>query len=197
MLYSPFFPQYYYTEADNYCDDWVQFHPSSEETDLIKRLNIPLNKPTPVNNLRQLSSALKYLLYEHYSENPYREDTVDCCFKMILYKLAEAEMKNSGQLKFSEKQSCIDEIFDADEHRSYNGRLLWLRQEIYLNPGKKWETEDMAQQFHLSISRFQHIYKETFGTTVKSDVINSRIAKASKLLSESDMTVQEISIFVG
>ena len=55
----------------------------------------------------------------------------------------------------------------------------------------------MAKDLSLSRSRFQHLYSETFGTSVTKDIISSRLNKASELLITTDMPVKDIALMIG
>ncbi len=77
-------------------------------------------------------------------------------------------------------------------HR-YQDELETLRRRIYSEPSLDWSAESISAQIGLSTSRFQHLYKEQFGTTILADVISSRIALAKNLLHQSDLSINEVA----
>ena len=49
----------------------------------------------------------------------------------------------------------------------------------------------------MSRSSFQHLYKKMFGTSVMKDVTKGRIERAKRLLSSTNLTVNEIAVRCG
>ena len=72
-----------------------------------------------------------------------------------------------------------------------------LRADMYRNPHKFKNTEDMASAVNLSRSRFSVLYKEIFGVSPQSDHIDAKISKASYLLSVGTLSLTEISEICG
>ncbi|MBQ7131489.1 MAG: substrate-binding domain-containing protein [Oscillospiraceae bacterium] len=77
-------------------------------------------------------------------------------------------------------------------HR-YQDELENLRRRIYAEPALDWSAESISALIGLSTSRFQHLYKEQFETTILADVITSRITLAKNLLRHSDLSINEIA----
>jgi len=77
-------------------------------------------------------------------------------------------------------------------HR-YQDELENLRRRIYAEPALDWSAESISALIGLSTSRFQHLYKEQFETTILADVITSRITLAKNLLSHSDLSINEVA----
>ena len=59
------------------------------------------------------------------------------------------------------------------------------------------EREELAERMHLSISHFQHLYREFFGTSCIRDVIDARIAYAQYYLTTTEMSIQALAVFCG
>lgn len=55
----------------------------------------------------------------------------------------------------------------------------------------------MAAEIGLSRSRFEHLYKETFGISVNRDRIRARVKRAAELLTSGDLPVSQIGALVG
>lgn len=77
-------------------------------------------------------------------------------------------------------------------HR-YQDELENLRRRIYAEPALDWSADKISALIGLSTSRFQHLYKEQFGTTILADVIASRITLAKTLLRRSDLSINEVA----
>lgn len=183
IIYTPEYPEYYHADGDEYADDWIHFGPDEDEEQLIKELEIPLNKVVPVADITQVSSIIRNMCYEQYSANKNRKMTVDMYFRILLYKLNEcAEAYNLA--------SSVNES-------KYFEKLLWLRECIYRWPAREWSIDDMAEELSLSRSRLQHIYNDTFGVSISKDIIASRNDKARDLLKNPELSISEISSIVG
>ena len=61
------------------------------------------------------------------------------------------------------------------------------------NPELPWKINEIAESLYLSKSYLQKIYKSYFGKSIIEEMIQFRIDNAKTLLSQTDMTVTEIS----
>lgn len=75
-------------------------------------------------------------------------------------------------------------------------RLNRLRQEVQANP-EKWTVDAMAEDFHLTRSRFSVLYKQTFGAAPGDEKRAFLDQKARSLLSDTEKTVQQIAAECG
>lgn len=55
----------------------------------------------------------------------------------------------------------------------------------------------MAEELGLSTSYYEHLYKDLFGCSFHADLVNMRIEYAKDLLSNSNMTIEEIALASG
>jgi AraC-like DNA-binding protein len=72
-------------------------------------------------------------------------------------------------------------------------KLCLLRNRIKKNPELPWSISEIAESLYLSKSYLQKIYKSYFGRSIIEEMIQFRIENAKTLLSQTDMTVTEIS----
>ena len=72
-------------------------------------------------------------------------------------------------------------------------KLCLLRNRIMKNPELPWKINEIAESLYLSKSYLQKIYKSYFGKSIIEEMIQFRIDNAKTLLSQTDMTVTEIS----
>lgn len=68
-----------------------------------------------------------------------------------------------------------------------------LRDEIYKNPELHWTMNCCALKVGLSCSQFQRIYKKIFNVTCRTDIQNSKLLYAKKLLLNTNYTLQTIA----
>ena len=185
ILYTPEYPQHYRTDpnAGEYIDDWMHFGPDPQEEALIREYQIPLNKPVHLRDITGLSVLLRTMCHEFYSAHTHRVDTVNSYFHILLNKIHEQLESVSPVSVFAES--------------SYGERLMWIRECIFRRQGYTWNIDELAADLSLSRSRFQHLYSETFGTSVTQDIIASRIQFATELLKNPEIPVEKIAEMCG
>lgn len=180
ILYDTSSRQYYGSVGSTYVDDWIHFELDEHEKDLISKYNIELNTPFVLENTIQLEQIWQNLNLEYYSVNHNKEVTQKLYMELLLAKLQEAQIQSKKT-----KTTHLSTQFSQ------------LRSDIYNMPSREWKLDDIAKQFNLSISHFQHTYKKMFDTTVTNDVALSRIHLAKLLLSGTNLSVKEISVQCG
>jgi AraC-like DNA-binding protein len=72
-------------------------------------------------------------------------------------------------------------------------KLFMLRSRIMKNPELPWNIGEIAESLFLSKSYLQKIYKSYFNKSIIEEMIEFRIAKATELLSSTDLTITEIA----
>lgn len=182
LIYTPGTPQYYRADCAEYFDDWMHFMPDEKDIALMQSLGIKTNTPLVLSDISGISSMICTMCYEHYSSNAYRDKVADLYFRILLYKASE-KLSKQGSQKPSESL--------------YTEKLMWIRDSIYRWPSRDYTIDDMAKELSLSRSRFQHIYSETFGTSVTKDIISSRLNKAAELLRTTDTPIKDIALHIG
>ena len=185
ILYTPDCPQYYRTDPEygEYINDWMHFGPDEQEEALINAYEIPLNRPVCLGDVTGLSVLMRTICHEFYSAHTHRVDTVNAYFHILINKLHEQVERLTPVSVFSES--------------SYGERLMWIRECIFRRQGYAWNVDELAASLSLSRSRFQHLYSETFGTSVTQDIIASRIQFATELLKNPEIPIEKISEMCG
>lgn len=183
IIYTPEYPEYYTPDGEEYIDDWMHFGPDEDEQQLINELNIPLNQVLQLSDISNMSQILRNMCYEYYSANLHKMEIVNLYFRMLLYKLHE-------QIVITRPSVALSETV-------YLERLIWIRENIYRWPEQEWNIDTLAKELSLSRSRFQHLYTDTFGSSITQDLIRSRIQKACELLKKGDLSVENIAHICG
>lgn len=183
ILYSLRTPQHYAADGEAYIDDWMHFYPDAEEQQLIRQLSIPLNQPVHIGNIAAASAIIKYMCFEFYSAHQSKHEIATLYFRMLLYKLHD-------QNRFHYSDAVLTETRHIDQ-------LLWVRESIFRWPEQEWDVETMAKELELSTSRFLHLYKEAFGSTMMQDVIDSRIQRSCELLKTTEQKISDIAEACG
>lgn len=178
ILYDRNFPHKYRANGTEYKNDWIHF-----EIDpvLLNQYPIPFNSPLYISNHYYLSDLIQKLANEFYSNNSYKEQTIEYLMRILFIKT---------------KEQMQTKTFYA-WHSKIHDELIKLRSEIYSNPHNNWSIPLMADKLHISCGYLQNLYKETFFISCMSDVIESRITYAKELLMETDLPIGEIANLCG
>jgi len=173
-------PQLYGALSEEYVNDWIHFDIDDEEKNEIQKLDIPFDTILSVNTTTVFSELIRNIFCEKYSQNLYKEDSMNLYFNLILKKLSE--MLKSHVL---EKEKPYYEIFCG------------LRNEIQLTPQNNWNIDKICKKLNLSRSYIQHLYKSFFGISITEEVLLGRIDYAKYLLSSTNFNVHSISNMCG
>lgn len=101
---------------------------------------------------------------------------------------------------FSRLSACMSLLCRSfrspgDRHAEIMDQLLRAR--IYNDPAFPWDIGSLAAGQNISLSHFQHLYKQFFGISCRADIIFARIELAQMYLRQSDMTVHHIASLCG
>ena len=181
MVYGVGSPVHYGCRNPHYNDDWIHFELQGEDGGLLRKLAIPVNRPFTLPYLGTLTDYARLVVQEKLSARPHSPQIIDSLMHALLYSLA-------GQLHAAP---------DGNAAHKYYCPMREQRMEILNAPYKKWDTPRLAQRLHLSISHFQHLYKQFFDTTCIQDIIRARIKYAQLYLCISEMSISSLAAFCG
>lgn len=179
VWFSHDIPCRYRAAGDVYTDDWMYLSMDEADKEKFISLGIPMNKPTYLGNIEELSQIVHILAYEHYSAEANHEEIEKRYLEIFVLKLSRAVQSMAA---------ASPELF---AERNY--RLTQLRTAVFTMPETVGSVDDMAEYVGMSRSGFQHLYKKMFGKSVISDVISGRTDRAKRLLSSTNLSVREIS----
>lgn len=179
VLFSPETPYRYYADGDVYTDDWLYFNLDEEERERLNSLHIPCDTVLPLVNMEELSQLMRTIAYEFYSNDRYNEEILRHYVDILLLKLS----RDIAMLSLARTKSGSDR---------YNA-MFYLRNKIYAAPDEISDINGLAEMAGMSRSGFQHLYKKLFGVSVISDVIESRLNRAKRLLRSTDLSIKDIS----
>lgn len=178
VLYEKWAPQLYYNEEADYRHDGFFF--DGEDLPLfLRRLNLPLNTPFPIKNPKAVTAMIKEIAAESLLKETYSAAIVDLQLQAFFYKLADL-------LLHQESYS-----------HSYYPQFQQIRTDIYRHPEQQWAAQALSEELHISLSRFQHLYKSFFSASLMQDVIKSRIEHAQYLLKSTYGTVGAVAEACG
>lgn len=176
ILFNKGAPQIYRANHESFSNDWFHFDMDNDDIILLNSLQIPFNKVLQIGDVNFLSQIIKSVSYENYSTNIYKTDSVELYLKLFFLKLSE-------QIHYG-KDDNINSFYD---------KMSITRTKIYNMPYLNWNLEWFSHELTISKSYFQHMYKNIFGISVMSDVINSRVEYGKYLLSSTDFKVKNIA----
>ncbi len=180
IIYPPKSLIVYGREEPGYNDDWIHFSLKGEDQGLMDSLNIPLRKPIYPYDFRSLANIVEPLSKAFHKESEYKDVIVDHFMHLFLY-------------------SVIDQLSTVHTEKApkYYLELSQFRTAIYNSPSKNWSAKEMSESLFISISHFQHLYKEYFDVSCQADIINARIRLAEFYLTTTDLSVKEIADLCG
>lgn len=172
----------YAAEDDCLICDWVVFD-AEGDSEFFEPLELIYNLPIRFADADFISELMRNITTEYYSMNSHRLKMTDVMLKTLLLKMDE--------------QCRPREISQSSAVEPHYNMLVELREKIYRNPQRKWNVDLMAADVSMSRSYFQHIYREVFGVSCMTDVINGKIEKAKEILSETGCTVSQVAAMCG
>ncbi|MBQ9807249.1 MAG: helix-turn-helix transcriptional regulator [Ruminococcus sp.] len=181
ILYNDTVRREYAAEDAGMICDWVCFTPGSD-AEFLDSLELMFNRPFRTGDPQLVSGLIRSIGSEFYSLSSRRTKMLDSLMRLLLVNAEfTPDRRQSGQQT-------------AEPHYS---SLIDLRAKIYRNPQLKWNVDTMAADVNMSRSYLQHIYREVFGVSCISDVINGKIEKAKEILSETSCTVSQVASMCG
>ncbi len=72
-------------------------------------------------------------------------------------------------------------------------RICRLRSELMKNPEINWKVSEISEKMFISKSYLQKIYKQYFNRSIIEELIYFRLEKAKRLLTDTDLTITDIS----
>ena len=175
ILLSPGTPHGFYPENCTLVHDWIHFIPSDEAEFL--KLKIDINTFFVPVDTSFITASVRRVEHELIYRDEFYSEFISSELERMLIRL-KRQMRENLKGHHSEM-------------------LKKLRLEIYHNPTEFSGVSDMAEYVNLSRSRFTVLYKEFFGVSPNSDMINARVSKASYLLSLGTLSLTEISDICG
>lgn len=182
IIYDSSCIQEYSADGGYLICDWICFDVGGE-SDFFDSLELAMNTLVRYADAEFISGLIRNIATEFYSGGSRHLKMTDSLLKTLLIKVSET----------SERRSIAPQQTVEPHYSS----LTELREKIYRNPQLKWNVDTMAADVNMSRSYFQHIYRNVFGVSCISDVINSKIEKAKEILSETSCTVSQVAAMCG
>ncbi|MCR4901816.1 MAG: AraC family transcriptional regulator [Butyrivibrio sp.] len=191
ILFKKGQPQVFHDhEGNKYIDSWVHFDYDKNNSDtddiaqMIDSLNIPCGKPHIIYNTIELVDLWHLADAEFHQNGEHRLEIMDMKMKTLLYKFADIlHSESTTSSKFNRYRKAFGEL----RNNIYSGNNAALMNDITA----------LAEAQNMSVSYFEHVYKELFEVPVTRDIIKSRITYARYLLHSTNRSIQDIAQFCG
>lgn len=179
VIFNKGTPQIYGSDDTEYINDWLHFECDREDIHFLRELGIEFDKILEFPNVTELSSLIKRMYFEKYSNNKNAKQSVAMYFKLIMLKISD----------FCEQKGIADTALQE--------RLIQLKNSIFSYPQENWKIDEISKKLSISKSYLQHQYKVLFQTSIKKDVTLSRIEYSKYLLFSTDYTISTITGLCG
>lgn len=135
---------------------------------------------------------------EILNQKQYKINLNSLHFINIIKKIEKSDLNNLDDFL----NSILDKLRlllnnPKNENSEYEYKMNLIRKKIHMEPEYPWNIGDIASSLGLSRSHFQRIYKNEFSISCINDVIQSRITMAKKLLSNTNLNIDEIAAKCG
>ncbi len=168
-------------------DDGPEFPPSmlhqyflSEDTSARVVFLSPLHLHAQYLGLISVSFGRETCLYDRY-------------YPRFVSTLETAMIYLDNSLSQRAKSSKSENSIRIRQRDRIRNKLCLLRENMKEHPEAHWTIEEMCRLTQISKSTLQKNYKTFFGVSIFEDLILLRIAKAQRLLTETELSLLEIS----
>lgn len=181
LIFDKGTPQIYRKWDAHFINDFIHFDFDTYDQ-YFENLGIPFNTPFTLQNNTEIIEMTSSLLIEFFSNSEDHE-------KVMAEKAARLFQKLADLYHFSKEHGI--------KMNNYRTAFTKLRQQIMTRQYCPDNTEEIARKMNLSVSYFQHLYKNFFGNSIHKDIIHARIAQAAHLLTHTDYSIGEIARLCG
>ena len=179
MFIYPNTPYSYYNPHGQYIDDWLHFNGNDSDLEFID--SSAFNRPFEISNPTILGNYIRELLWEKdYAQKNVRNENVDNLLRIILRHIMHDYHSES-----------------VESYNNYRFSMQQLRLALQATPHEPASVKEMADKIGISVSYFQHLYKEFFGTTFQAEQIEIRINCAKELILHTDLPLEQIAYKCG
>lgn len=178
IIYRPGTPQYF-SCPDGMLHDW--FHFSNVPHRLFDEMDLPTDTLLFPKQWDFITDLIEEIENEFFAKKEQYERLIDI-------KVMELFIKLGRSLKTQQAETINKEM--TIEFRK-------LRSKIMQSLAYNWTIADMANELHLSKSRFSHLYRAFYGTSPIDDLIHARINSAQNALLYTDYAISEIAESLG
>ncbi len=181
LLFPPRTYIHYGCDSARYNDDWIHFTLDQHEDVFFSSLTLPFCQIVYPYDFHQLSEYVRLLSDNFHSSSAYKQQIIDSFMHILLYSLQES----------------LENVTENPLIQKYYQSFCNLRTQIYSHPSLPRTVPELAGSLCLSLSYFQHLYKDFFHCSCQQDIITARLNLAKYYLTTSDKGIREIAELCG
>jgi AraC-like DNA-binding protein len=183
MLYAPGFHQWYRGVNAGFRHHWCHFGGESAAS-MVQRFHLPVNTILQIDGLDFVPALISDMRRERVSCDPLASTARALLVGELLVNLSR-RCQQPNSIVLSPQQAETRDKFNA------------LRKRIHLELHRRWSVREMAEQVHLSDSRFAALFTSYFSVSPTEDLIRARIEKARWLLNNTALAVKQVAAQSG
>lgn len=176
VLLEPSVAHRYRSQSAPYIDDWAHFRADVDGRKLIADLGIRPNRPVLCEHYPRMEGILQSLQNIKNRPQQWQQSLASALITSLLTGLAASPQ--AGEERATHK---------------YYPMFSEIRTRLHQMPEEKHTIEALAAGAGLSLSRFQHLYKEILGQTPGEDIALARLERAKYLLESTSLSVSSIA----
>jgi len=118
---------------------------------------------------------------------------------ILLQGLGQADPAGARVADLALRQLLMQRLLDSRVTLSapQDARIVRVLEAIQSMPERQWHLEDMARVAHVSVSQLRRLFQIATGLTPNAYLVRERVARACKLLTESDLPLAAIADTLG
>lgn len=180
IIFPPKSPIKYGRDEVGYNDDWIHFRLDKEDQKFFDELSIPTSKVLYPYDFRSLTNIVELMSKSFHKNSEYTASLTNHYMHLFLLLVKE---------QFS--------TVPTERAPKLYLELSQIRTAIYNSPANNWSINALADELYISVSHFQHLYKEFFDTSCQKDIISARLRSAQYYLTTTDLSIKEIADICG
>lgn len=181
VIIDPTIAYSYSNPKGQYIDDWLHFSFTGEN--LISKGELPLNTFFQISDIEDPATLLRQILFElsYTKDRDIQKDNINCLMNVLMNHLYSAYTMQD------------DPRYKSPYYPQFQALRLSMQSGHFDDIGMARQADLM----NISVSFFQHLYKDFFGISYQKDVIGLRIEYAKRMVKTTDNKMELIAKLCG
>lgn len=181
FVYSPGDPHWYGGFGhEPFGNDWFHFE-GADVLRVLAEFEVPFCRAIRPIHTAFIAPMLKAMQRERWLARKNWEAATDLLLRQFFLELGRA---------------CLDPVVTGRDEKIQE-RMDSFRVLLQERCTEQWTLSSMAKMVHLSPSRFQVLYREMYGVSPVSDLIQMRLALAQHCLAMTIMPIKDVAMTCG
>lgn len=171
FIYPPYSTQKYYVLGDEHTVYLYLHFNGTDIASLLSSLNIEIERPIKADGGADIIERICAVAFNTDARSALKAEYLTLRLMSLISEKAEQQSK----------KGIMTRVIDNMEHSYFSD----------------YDAGKYSAMFGLSVSRFNHLFKDTVGVSPKSYLISLRIENACRLLESTDLSIGEVAESVG